>query len=143
MMNNVVMKRKSQGGFTFMELMIALIIFIIAVTLVILATQGFFTKAKGTTMSVDLHNVQTGVGSYATASQLDTGKAMYPTSDGQLPPVGNTTIDFHASFVNENGEVVIFYRDFLSNKLPRHWDEGVWQIDNKGTVSVNMNPDNY
>ncbi len=142
-MNNVIMKRKGQGGFTFMELMIALIIFIIAVALVILATQGFFTKAKGTTMAVDVRDVQTGVGSYATASQLATGKAMYPTSDAQLPAVGNTTIDFKASFVNENGEVEIFYRDFLSNKLPRHWDEGVWQIDNRGTVSVNMNPTDY
>jgi type II secretory pathway pseudopilin PulG len=141
-MNNMMQKRNKQGGFTFMELMIALIIFIIAVALVILATQGFFTKAKGTTLDVDLHDVQTGVGSYATASSLATGKAIWPTSDGQLPAAGNASIDFHASFVNDNGDVTSFYPHFIS-KLPRHWDEGVWQIDSTGKVSVNMNRDDY
>jgi type II secretory pathway pseudopilin PulG len=141
-MNNVIRKRKSQGGFTFMELMIALIIFIIAVALVILATQGFFTKAKGSAMDVDVRDMQTSVGSYATASALATGKAMWPTSDAELPAEGNASIDFQASFVNENGDVTSFYPHFIS-KLPRHWDEGVWQIDSTGKVSVNMNRDDY
>jgi type II secretory pathway pseudopilin PulG len=140
-MNNMMQKRNNQGGFTFMELMIALIIFIIAVALVILATQGFFTKAKGSALNLDVRDMQSAVGSYATASQLATGKAMWPTSDAQLPAEGNASIDFQASFVNENGDVTSFSH-FIS-KLPRHADEGVWQIDSTGKVSVNMNPDDY
>jgi len=143
-MNSIInKKRRRQGGFSFAELMIALIIFIILVAIVILATRGFFTKAKASALDVDLHNVQTYVGSYASASSIATGKAMWPTSDGQLPLEGQyALIDFYAGFVNEGGKVMSFYPDFISS-LPRHWDQGVWRIDSAGKVSVNMNPSDY
>jgi len=134
-MSNMMRKRKKQGGFTFMELMIALIIFIIAVALVILATQGFFGKAKGSALDVDLHSVKTAVDTYA----IQSGK--WPTASGSLPLSGNVTIDFYASF--DNGvKTVSFYPHFIS-KLPRHSDEGVWQIDSEARVSVNMARDKY
>jgi type II secretory pathway pseudopilin PulG len=136
MMNNVIRKRNNQGGFTFMELMIALIIFIVAVALVILATQGFFTKSRGTAMSGDIHTVQNAVDDYI----LRSFKA--PTESSSLP-TGNQTfpIYFDATFT-EGVTTYKFYPDILA-KLPRHSDEGVWRIDNSGTVSVDMNPDDY
>jgi type II secretory pathway pseudopilin PulG len=136
-MNNVIRKRNRQGGFSFMELMIALIIFIVAVALIILATQGFFTRAKGSTMAVDIHSVKSGVDNYAIQSG-----GRFPTTTGILPPDGQTAeIDFRAYFV-EDGKKMYFYPQFIT-KLPRHWDEGVWLIDSAALVSVNMNPDDY
>ncbi len=142
-MSNMMQKRKNQGGFTFMELMVALIVVMILVAVVILATHGFYTKAKGSAMDVDVSDVQTAVGSYATASSIATGKAMWPTSDALLPLEGqDAPIDFHASFVNEEGKIMSFYPQFIS-KLPRHWDEGVWRISSTGNVSVDMPSDKY
>jgi type II secretory pathway pseudopilin PulG len=137
-MNNVIRKRNRQGGFSFMELMIALIIFIVAVALIILATQGFFTRAKGTTMGVDIHSVKSGVDNYAIQSG-----GQFPTTTGLLPPQGRTAeIDFTAYFIDRDGKKWTFYPQFIT-KLPRHWAEGVWLIDSAALVSVNMNPDDY
>jgi type II secretory pathway pseudopilin PulG len=144
-MNNMMRKRNSQSGFTFMELMIALIIFIVAVALVILATQGFFTRSRGTAMEGDIHTVQNAVGDYMLDSFSSPSSPLskkVPTETGALPPTGQyALIDFSASF-DKDVQTLTFYPDFLS-KLPRHWDEGVWRIDNSGQVSVNMSPDDY
>jgi len=132
MVRNIIKKRNREGGFTFMELMIALTIFIIAVALVILATQGFFTKSRGTAMAGDIHTVQNAVDTYAIQS------GGWPTANAALPATGNSTIDFKA--IDKEGKS--FYPDFIS-KLPRHWDEGVWLIDSTAKVSVDMAPDKY
>jgi type II secretory pathway pseudopilin PulG len=143
MMRNIERKRNKESGFTFMELMAALIVVIILVAVVILVTHGFFTKARSSSLDVDLHDIQTSVSSYATAASIATGRAMWPTSDAGLPLEGQSApIDFYASFVDENGKVVSFYPHFIS-KLPRHWDEGVWLIDSAALVSVNMPRDEY
>lgn len=134
-MNNVIRNRKSQGGFSFMELMIALIIVIVLVAVVILVTQGFFTKARSSALDVDLHSVKTAVDAYA----IQSGR--WPTASGNLPSQGNASIDFYASF-NKEGQTFYFYPHFISN-LPRHSDEGVWQIDSAALVSVNMSRDDY
>ena len=119
-----------------MELMIALIVIIVLVAVVILAARGFFTKAKGTTLEVDLHSVKTAIDAYAIQSNE------WPTESGSLPTSGQYyLIDFSASF-EKDGKIMSFYPHFIT-KLPRHWDQGVWQIDNAALVSVDMDPDDY
>ena len=136
MINNMIKKRNKQGGFSFVELMIALLIFVILIAVVILATQGFFTKARGTSMQGDIHTVKNAVDAY----MLQSFKA--PTENGMLPQSGEyALIDFNASFTQE-GKTYKFYPGFLA-KLPRHSGEGVWRIDNAGMVSIDMAGDKY
>ena len=134
-MSNMMRKRNRQGGFTFMELMVVLLIFIILVAVVILVTRGFFSKARESSMDVDLREIKTAVDSYA----LQSGK--WPTAGGSLPLQGNVSIDFNASFVKD-GKIMSFYPHFIAN-LPRHWDKGVWRIDSAALVSVNVPRDEY
>jgi len=135
MMSNMMRKRNRQGGFTFMELMIALIIFIILVAVVILLVRGFFTKARESALDVDLREIKTAVDSYL----LQSGE--WPTADGGLPLQGNVSIDFNASFVKD-GKTYSFYPHFIS-VLPRYSDEGVWRIDSAALVSVDIARDKY
>ena len=135
-MGNMMKKRQGQGGFTFMELMIALIMIIILVAVVILVTQGFFSKAKESALDMDLHGVKTGVDTFA----IQSGK--WPTASGSLPAPGQyAPIDFNASF-DRDGKTVSFYPHFIA-QLPRHSDEEVWRIDSAGLVSVNINREDY
>jgi type II secretory pathway pseudopilin PulG len=130
-------KRKKQGGFSFVELMVALIIVIVLVAVVILVTRGFFSKARESALDVDLHSVKTAVDAYV----LQAGE--WPTADGSLPAAGQyELIDFNASFKSMDGKTMIFYPHFIS-KLPRHWDEGVWRVDSAALVSVDIAPDKY
>lgn len=136
MMSKLRVKRNGEGGFSLMELMLAGLIVMILVAVVILVTQGFFTKARGTSLQGDLHTVKNAVDAY----MLQSFKA--PTENGQLPQSGEyALIDFNASFTQE-GKTYKFYPGFLT-KLPRHWDEGVWHIDSAGLVSADINPDDY
>jgi len=65
-----------------------------------------------------------------------------PAEDGRLPLRGEyALIDFDASFTKD-GKVLSFYPHFI-DKLPRHWDEGVWRIDSAARVSVDMDPEEY
>ena len=130
-------KRKKQGGFTFMELMVALIIVIVLIAVVILVTRGFFSKARESALDVDLHSVKTAVDAYVLQANE------WPTADGSLPATGQyALIDFKASFVDNGGKTMSFYPHFIT-KLPRHSDEGVWRIDSAALVSVDMAPDKY
>jgi type II secretory pathway pseudopilin PulG len=137
-MRNIIKKRNKQGGFTFVELMIAMLIFIILIAVVILVTQGFFSKARESALDVDLHSVKTAVDTYA----IQSGK--WPTANSSLPPSGQyAPIDFNASFDN-SGKTMSFYPHFIS-KLPRHWDDEpkVWRIDSASLVSIDMDRDKY
>jgi len=136
MMSNMMRKRNKQGGFSFVELVIAMLIVIILIAVVILVTQGFFSKARGSALEIDLKDIQTAVGAYAIQSNE------WPTATGNLPLSGNVTIDFNASFVNEEGKTMSFYPHFISS-LPRHSDEGVWRIDSAALVSIDMDRDKY
>jgi type II secretory pathway pseudopilin PulG len=120
------------------ELMIAMLIFIILIAVVILVTQGFFSKARESALDVDLHSVKTAVDTYA----IQSGK--WPTANSSLPPSGQyAPIDFNASFDN-SGKIMSFYPHFIS-KLPRHWDDEpkVWRIDSAALVSIDMDRDKY
>jgi len=130
-------KRKKQGGFTFMELMVALIIVIVLIAVVILVTRGFFSKARESALDVDLHSVKTAVDAYVLQANE------WPTADGSLPSQGQyALIDFNASFKSMDGKTMSFYPHFISS-LPRHWDEKVWRIDSAALVSVDMASDKY
>ena len=139
-MSNMMQKRKKQGGFTFMELMVALIIVIVLIAVVILVTRGFFSKARESALDVDLHSVKTAVDAFVL--QSPSGE-QWPTADGNLPPQGQyAPIDFKAYFESMDGKTMSFYPHFISN-LPRHSDEGVWRLDSAALVSVDMAPDKY
>jgi type II secretory pathway pseudopilin PulG len=136
MMSNMMRKRNKQGGFSFVELVIALLIIIILVAVVILVTRGFFSKARESALDGDLHSVQTAVDTYA----IQSGK--WPTANGSLPPTGQyALIDFNASF-DKDGKTMSFYPHFISS-LPGHFDEGVWRIDSAARVSIDMARDKY
>jgi len=135
-MRNMIKKRNKQGGFSFVELMIAMLIFIILIAVVILVTQGFFSKARESALDVDLHSIKTAVDTYA----IQSGK--WPTANSSLPPTGQyAPIDFNASF-DKDGKTMIFYPHFISS-LPRHFDEGVWRIDSAARVSIDIDRDKY
>jgi len=134
-MRNIIKKRNKQGGFSFVELVIALLIVAILVAVVILVTQGFFTKSRGTAMSGDIHTVQNAVDDY----MLQSLKA--PTETGALPLAGQYARIYGNASFEKDGNTTSFL-DFIS-KPPRHWDEGVWRIDSRGQVSVDMAPDKY
>ena len=135
-MSNMMRKRNKQGGFTFVELMIAMLIFIILIAVVILVSQGFFSKARESALDVDLHSIKTAVDTYA----IQSGK--WPTANSSLPPTGQyAPIDFNASF-DKDGKTMIFYPHFISS-LPRHFDEGVWRIDSAARVSIDIDRDKY
>jgi type II secretory pathway pseudopilin PulG len=129
-------KRNRQGGFTFMELMTVLLVFIILAAVVILLVRGFFSKARESAMDVDLKEMKTVVQTYYVQS------GEWPTADGSLPATGQyALIDFSASF-EKDGKTYSFYPHFISNR-PRHWDEEVWRLDSAALVSVDMARDKY
>jgi len=135
-MSNMMRKRNKQGGFSFVELVIAMLIIIILVAVVILVSRGFFSKARESALDGDLHSVQTAVGTYAIQSNK------WPTANSSLPPSGQyALIDFYASFYKD-GKTMIFYPHFISS-LPRHSDEEVWRIDSAALVSVDIDRDKY
>ena len=116
-MRNIIKKRNKQGGFSFVELVIAMLIVIILIAVVILVSRGFFSKARESALDIDLHDIQTAVNTYA----IQSGK--WPTANSSLPPTGQyAPIDFNASFDN-GGKTMSFYPHFISS-LPRHSDEG-------------------
>jgi type II secretory pathway pseudopilin PulG len=132
----MVRKGHNEGGFTFMEIAAVLLIFLVLIVVVVMQVGGVFGGSRGAAMETDIHTVDTALGQYI----LGYGKP--PTSDGNFPSEGDyALIDFNASF-NAGGKTWTFYPDFVK-KLPKHHDEGVWRIDSNGTVSVNMDPDDY
>ena len=129
-------KKGREGGYSLLELSIAMLIIAILVAVVILMVTGFFSKARETGLQADLQSMQSALNTY----MIDSGRP--PTADGSLPPPGESApIDFDASFT-QGGKPLAFYPDYI-DKLPKHHDEEVWRIDNRGTVSVDMDPDEY
>ena len=135
-MRRAMEKKDKQLGFSFFELIVAIFIIIILVAVVILATQGFFSKALERAWEADLRIMNNAVDAY----MIQSYKA--PTADGRLPLSGEyALIDFDASFI-QDGQTLIFYPDFIK-KLPRHWDEGVWRIDSASRLSLDMDLEEY
>ena len=132
----MVTKKGREGGFSLLEVSIAMLIIAILVAVVILMVTGFFSQARETGLQADLHVVQNAVDDY----MIQSFRA--PTEDGRLPLPGESAlIDFDASFIRE-GETFSFYPHFIS-KLPRHHDEGKWYIDSAALVWVDIDPEEY
>ena len=132
----MITKKGREGGFSLLELAIAMLIIAVLVAVVILMVTGFFSEARETGLESDLRVVKNAVDAYILQS------SKWPTADGGGPPPGESAlIDFDASFIRE-GETFSFYPHFIS-KLPRHYDEGVWRIDSAALVSVDMDPEEY
>ena len=135
-MRMAMVKNDGQRGFSFFELIVAIFIITILVAVVILATQGFFSKAQERAWEADLRVMNNAVDAY----MIQSFKA--PTADGRLPLKGEyALIDFDASFTLD-GQTLTFYPDFIK-KLPRHWDEGVWRIDSASRLSIDMDMEEY
>lgn len=136
MMSKLRVKRNSEGGFSLMELLIVMAIIMILVVVVILLMRGFFGAARESAMDIDLKDIKTAVDAYA----IQSGK--WPTPSSGLPQSGEyALIDFNAGF-DSGGKTYRFYPHFIS-RLPPHWDEGVWQIDSAGLVSVTIDRKDY
>ncbi len=130
----MITKKGREGGFSLLELAIAMLIIGILVAVVILLATGFFSKAREAGLQADLRAVQNAVGDYL----IQSNKA--PTADGKIPLSGEyAPIDFYASFT-QGLKTFTFYPDFLE-RLPRH--EGLWRIDSVGSVSVDIDPEEY
>ena len=128
---------KSESGFSLMELIGVCIIFMIVVVVVIMMVTGVFGSSREASMGTDVSTVDTALQQYL----LKSGE--FPTANGGRPAEGEYfLIDFNASFVDELGRTRSFHPDCVK-KLPRHYNEGVWRIDSTGTVSVDMDPDEY
>lgn len=136
LISNIRRLLSKEHGFSLMELMIAAIIIAILIAVVILVVTGFFGEARETGMESELRNMKTSVDAYIIQS------FEWPTVDGKAPMPGEyALIDFDASFI-QDGKVKSFYPHFIE-KLPKHWDEGVWRLDSAARVSVDMDPEEY
>ena len=132
----MITKKGREGGFSLVQLAIAMIIIGVLVAVVILLATGFFSKAREAGLQADLHSVKNAVDAYMTQS------FEWPTEDGGQPPPGeDAPIDFYASFT-QGLKTFTFYPDFIE-KLPKHHDEGLWRIDSRGVVSVDIEPEEY
>jgi general secretion pathway protein G len=71
-------KRKTQGGFTLIEIMVVILILGLLATIVVQSLRGATDKAKRVKAQADLHELQTALDRY----YLDSG--FYPTGDQGL-----------------------------------------------------------
>jgi len=133
----MITKKGREGGFSLLELAIAMLIIGILVAVVILLATGFFSEAREAGWKADLRAMQNAVSDYMIQSN-----GGWPTVDGKIPLSGeDALIDFDASFT-QGGKRFYFYPDFLE-RLPRHHDEGLWRIDSRGSVWVDIDPEEY
>jgi len=132
----MITKKGREGGFSLLELVIAMLIIGILVAVVILLATGFFSKAREAGLQADLRAMHNAVSDYMIQSNKT------PTADGKIPLSGEyALIDFDASFT-QGLKTFTFSPDFLE-RLPRHHDEGLWRIDSVGSVSVDIDPEEY
>jgi hypothetical protein len=136
-MGSYQLKRGSQGGFGLIE---SIFIVVIAVA-VIFAIYHFGWASREpageTALNTHLVNVQK-----ATDLYLFDSNGRYPTVDGKLPEEGQTKLIFWDASFSYGGKRLAFYPDYLKMK-PKYWDHGVWRIDSKGIVSVDVDPKEY
>ncbi len=126
----------NEGGFSSLELGLILVVLLILIVVLIVQVGGVLGGSRAAVMETDISTVDTAVGQYIL------GHGGPPTADGRFPAEGEyALIDFGASF-DLSGKTWTFHPDFLK-KLPKHHDEGVWRMDNKSRVSVDIDPEDY
>ena len=136
MQNTMIRRKHSESGFSLQEILIIFFVVAVIAVVLILLVGGVFGSAHKSRLSGDLKSVQTAVDDYYLRTL---GKA--PTFDGNLPAAGQLAlINFNASYT-EGSQTYSFIN--LIKRLPRHYDEGVWYIDNQGNVSCDIDPKKY
>jgi len=137
------LSRDSQSGYTIMGLLSALLVITFFVAVVGGIIYAFYNTGRATSLEGDIREVQQAANDYFAASS-EAGEPSWPTMDDTLPPGGEyASINFMASFKDNVGNTVRFYPEFLK-ELPRHWNlVGVWLIDSRAQVSVDMKGEGY
>ncbi len=131
------MRKNNQGGFTLIESILVIVVAIVLVFSVYYFGWGTRGQAGERALAGDVQTIEKVVGAYILSSN-----GLYPTDDGKRPGSGeHKLIIWDASFT-ASGKQLSFYPDFIE-KLPRHWNEGAWRIDNLGRVSVTINSEDY
>ena len=135
--------RDSQSGFTIMGLLSALLVITFFVAVVGGIIYAFYNTGRATSLEGDIREVQQAANDYFAASS-EAGKPSWPTMGGTLPQSGEyASISFMASFKDNVGKTVRFYPEILK-ELPRHWSlAGVWLLDSRAQVSVDMKGEGY
>jgi hypothetical protein len=135
--------RDDQSGFTIMGLLSALLVVMFFVAIVGGIIYVFYSTGRTTSLEGDIRDVQQAANDYFAASS-QAGGSRWPTMNGTLPQGdAYALIDFRAGFRDNSGKTLRFYPDFLK-ALPRHWDlAGVWLIDSRAQVSVDMKGEKY
>ncbi len=131
------LRKNNQGGFSLIE---SILVITIAVGLIFVVYHfgwGATGQAGAKTREADIRTLQIAVGAYILNSN-----GLYPTDDSKLPGNGeHKLIMWDASF-GAGGKQLSFYPDFIK-RLPKHWNEGVWWIDNAGKVSADVASKDY
>lgn len=136
-MERIIKATRSERGFSLMELIGVLVILIIVVVVIMMQVSGAFSGSRAASMDSDIHTVETALDQYVLKSM---GKV--PTVSGNLPADGEyAPLDFNAGFTI--GTQTWYFHPDCVKRLPRHHDEGVWRVDHKGVVSVDMDSGEY
>ncbi len=131
------MRKKTQVGFTLVESILIIGLIVVLGFTIYHFGWGTTGKAGAELLQTDIQTIEKAVGAYILNSN-----GLYPTDDGKRPEREEYKLIIWDSSFTASGKQLAFYPDFI-NKLPRHWNEGVWRIDSIGKVSVTINPDDY
>jgi hypothetical protein len=131
-----MMLKRDNRGYSIMGLLSALLVVTILVGVAGVIVYFFYTSSRTTSLEGDLKEVRAAVSSFVTESS-EAGTPKWPTENGRVPSAGGyVPIDFSAGFTDNTGKTVLFH-SFL-NRMPQHWTLGVWRIDSRGDVSVDL-----
>ena len=131
------MIKNKQGGFTLIE---SILVMALAVGLIFVVYHfgwGTQSKAGARALETDIKTIEQAVGAYILKSN-----GLYPTDDGKRPATGTYKLILWDASFKSGAMTLSFYPDFV-NKLPRHWNEGIWRIDFVGKVTADINPKDY
>ena len=131
------MIKNSQGGFSLIESIFIIAIFVGLAFVVYHFGWGTSDKAGAEALGTDIKTMEVALFAYVTNSN-----GLYPTDNGKLPKAGEYKLIIWDTGFTSNARQLSFHPDFIK-KLPRHWNEGIWRIDSVGRISVTMNPGDY
>ena len=122
-------RRRTQGGFTLIEIMVVILILGLLATIVVQSLRGATDKAKRTKAQADLHELQTALDRY----YLDSG--FYPTTDQGLQALVSRP---------QSGRIPANYEDggYIQRVPPDPWGNPYfYQSDGNGYVLKSFGAD--
>jgi type II secretory pathway pseudopilin PulG len=131
------LRKNNQGGFTLIESFLIIVIAVVLVFVVYHFGWGTAGKAGAGRLETDVRTIEKAVGAYILKSN-----GLYPTDDSKRPNSEESKLIIWDASFGSGGTTLSFYPDFIT-RLPKHWNEGVWRIDNLGKVLVTINPEEY